>query len=194
MFRSKTTPLPSPAPYPFYLPFSAPRISANFVPAVSSFPSVLPSSRQPFHPHPTAPQKRIRVSPSPATLAGSGQLAENTATLSPAFATLTNRVKHKSCVCHSCKKTPGVGVRLLNTLLLPYAQPFLTFSTPGKHRAHRNICNSNPLIGLLHSFLDIGGHVQVTHLSRYTRRATRLAGGCSPTRSTYSPERKKMMP
>ena len=152
MFRSKTA-----SPYPIYLPFSFPRISANFVPTVSSFPSVFAPSRPGVNRHCIAPQKRIHVSPSPATLAGSRQLAENTATLSPAFATLTNRVKHKSCVCHSCKKTPGVGVRLLNTLLLPYAQPFLTFSTPGKHRAHRNICNSNPLIGLLHSFLDIGG-------------------------------------
>jgi hypothetical protein len=109
MFRSKTTSLPSAAPYSSHLPFSAPRISASSVPAVSSFPSVLGSSHLGVNRHRIAPQKRIHVSPSPATLAGSRQLAENTATLSPAFATLTNRVKHKSCVCHSCKKTPGWG-------------------------------------------------------------------------------------
>jgi hypothetical protein len=47
------------------------------------------------------------VSPFPATLASSLQIAEKPAALSPAFATLTSRVKHKSCVCHSYKKHPG---------------------------------------------------------------------------------------
>ena len=47
------------------------------------------------------------VTPFPATLTGHRQLAENTTTLSPAVATLTRRVKHKSFVCHSYKKHPG---------------------------------------------------------------------------------------
>src|SRR5580658_10089070 len=49
------------------------------------------------------------LSPFPATLAGPEQLHENAATLSPAFATLTDRVKHKSFVCHSYKKQGGWG-------------------------------------------------------------------------------------
>jgi hypothetical protein len=40
---------------------------------------------------------------------GSSQLIENTATLSPAFATLTGFVTANPFVCHSYKKTPGVG-------------------------------------------------------------------------------------
>src|SRR5271170_2841672 len=49
------------------------------------------------------------LTPFPATLTRSSQIAENTATLSPAFATLTDCVKHKSFVCHSYKKHPGWG-------------------------------------------------------------------------------------
>jgi hypothetical protein len=48
-----------------------------------------------------------RLTRFPATLTDTSQLAENPATLSPAFATLTRRVKHKSCVCHSYRKHPG---------------------------------------------------------------------------------------
>ena len=44
-----------------------------------------------------------------ATLAGHPQLTENPAALSPLPATLTSRVKPKSCVCHSYKKHPGWG-------------------------------------------------------------------------------------
>src|SRR5580765_477666 len=47
------------------------------------------------------------LTPFPATLASSLQITEKSATLSPVFATLTSRVKHKSCVCHSYKKHPG---------------------------------------------------------------------------------------
>ena len=42
-------------------------------------------------------------------LGASPQVSENTATLSPFAATLTRRVKPKSCVCHSYKKHRGVG-------------------------------------------------------------------------------------
>jgi hypothetical protein len=44
-----------------------------------------------------------------ATLITLPQISENITTLSPAFATLTSRVKPKSCVCHSYKKHPGWG-------------------------------------------------------------------------------------
>src|SRR5580704_11132848 len=56
------------------------------------------------------------VSPFPATLASSLQIAEKPATLTPAFATLTSRVKHKSCVCHCYKKLPGWGMPFLSDL------------------------------------------------------------------------------
>src|SRR5208282_3079201 len=49
------------------------------------------------------------LSPLPATLANCPQLHENTATLSPVFATLTDCVKHKSFVCHSYRKHGGWG-------------------------------------------------------------------------------------
>ena len=56
-------------------------------------------------------------SPFPATLTDSPQLTENSATLTPVPATLTGRVKHKSFICHSYKKTPGVGFALVNSLV-----------------------------------------------------------------------------
>jgi hypothetical protein len=57
------------------------------------------------------------VSPFPATLTSSLQITEKPATLTPAFATLTEIVTHKSFVCHSYKKHPGWGYpRLLREL------------------------------------------------------------------------------
>ena len=52
-------------------------------------------------------QKCLSVSPFPATLTTSSQLDDNTTTLSPAFATLTTYIRHKSFACHSCRKHPG---------------------------------------------------------------------------------------
>ena len=46
-----------------------------------------------------------------ATLTDHPQLHENKAALSLVFATLTGRVKHKSCVCHSYEKHRGVAGR-----------------------------------------------------------------------------------
>ena len=46
----------------------------------------------------------------PAALTSRPQITEKPAALTPAFATLTNRVKHKSCVCHSYKKHQGWGI------------------------------------------------------------------------------------
>jgi hypothetical protein len=51
----------------------------------------------------------LSPSPFPATVTGSSQLIENPATLSPAFATLTSHVNPNPFVCHSYRKTPGVG-------------------------------------------------------------------------------------
>ena len=50
------------------------------------------------------------LSPLPATLTSCPQLIENTVTLSPVVAALTDYVTPKSCVCHSYKKLRGVGV------------------------------------------------------------------------------------
>jgi hypothetical protein len=54
--------------------------------------------------------KWVSLTPFPATLTSTLQITEKPASLSPAFATLTSRVKHKSCVCHYYKKHPGWGV------------------------------------------------------------------------------------
>jgi hypothetical protein len=54
-------------------------------------------------------RKTSRVSPFFATLTRSLHLTENTATLSPFPAALTDRVKHKSFVCHSYRKHRGWG-------------------------------------------------------------------------------------
>ena len=74
-----------------------------------SFYMVLP---RPILPHPTLSfaSARPQLSPFPATLTSSLQITEKPTTLSLAFATLTSRVKHKSCVCHSYKKHPGWGM------------------------------------------------------------------------------------
>jgi len=96
------------------------------------------------------------------------QISENTATLSPFPATLTGRVKPKSCVCHSYKKTPGVGIlrATLPKIVIPKA-PTAPCSTappaPPRHRSpnlssreNRGICFSLSGVGresLPHYFL-----------------------------------------
>ena len=66
---------------------------------------------------PTSPSQSLStvsplpVSPFLVTLASHRQLAENKTALSRTIATLTDRVKHKSFVCHSYKKHPGWGCR-----------------------------------------------------------------------------------
>ncbi len=57
----------------------------------------------------------------------SPQISENTTTLSPLAATLTGRVKPKSCVCHSYKKHRGGGY--------PSRDPFPGPIAPQPHRA-----------------------------------------------------------
>jgi len=64
-----------------------------------------PSSQSPFcHLH------AVSVTAFPATFTGSSQLHDNTTTLSPAFATLTDHVIHKSFACHSYRNHPGWGL------------------------------------------------------------------------------------
>jgi hypothetical protein len=77
------------------------------------------------------------LTPFPATLAGHLQPTENPATLSPLPATLTNHVTPNPFVCHSCRKTPGVGVgtlsnasRLLGRGLLSRRLPRWNISLP----------------------------------------------------------------
>src|ERR1700726_4983460 len=65
----------------------------------------------------------LSVSPSFATLTNSSQLHDNTTTLSPAFATLTRRVKHKSFVCHSYKKHRGWGSVEQASACFPFQNP-----------------------------------------------------------------------
>jgi hypothetical protein len=67
------------------------------------------------------------VSPFPATLTAHPQLTENPTTLSPVVVTLTGSVNHKPFVCHSCRKTPGVGV-----------PSFLKFISPSHHASTSN--------------------------------------------------------
>lgn len=75
-----------------------------------------------WHPARPAPRNCIEptagtpVSPFPATLTGTSQLAENTRPVSPLFATLTNCVTRKPFVCHSYGKTPGGGVDFVSLL------------------------------------------------------------------------------
>jgi len=61
----------------------------------------------------------VSLTPFAATLTRCPQIAEKPATLTPAFATLTSRVKHKSCVCRSYKKHPGSHPSSQNPAVLP---------------------------------------------------------------------------
>ncbi len=63
------------------------------------------------------------VSPFFAALTDSSQLHDNTATLSPAFATLTPCVKHKFFVCHSYKKHRGWGKVEQASACFPFLNP-----------------------------------------------------------------------
>jgi hypothetical protein len=82
----------------------------------------------------------LSLSPFAATLTDSSQLIENPATLSPAFATLTSRVKHKSFVCHSYKKHRGWGrgspTRLLPKVVIPRESRDLLFRSGPRNTGH----------------------------------------------------------
>jgi len=87
------------------------------------------------------------LSPSPffATLTNPLQLAENTSTLSPAFATLTRHVNHNPFVCHSYRKHPGWGSHLSNERVRSVLGSFSDQDSPNTNR------NSHPLLVTLHS-------------------------------------------
>lgn len=55
-------------------------------------------------------QSEPLLSPLLAALTNHPQVVENPRSLNPLFATLTSHAFAKSCVCHSCRKTRGVGV------------------------------------------------------------------------------------
>jgi hypothetical protein len=93
---------------------SAPIPSFSYLCALRVFAFSSLSSPFDFKLSTTSPERGGRVNlryrtPLFAIPASSLQLIENTATLSPISATLTSRVKPKSCVCHSYKKHPGWG-------------------------------------------------------------------------------------
>jgi hypothetical protein len=97
---------------------SALSVSAFSSPDVCSFNFKL-SIACPERSRSACPERSRRVnfpslSPFPATLTSPLQPLENTATLSPAFATLTIRIKVNPFVCHSYKKHPGWGSHLSN--------------------------------------------------------------------------------
>jgi hypothetical protein len=85
---------------------------------------------------PTSPYRSLSTVSPPsatpflATLASHRQLAENKTTLSPAVATLTDRVKHKSFACHSYKKQPGWGSVSPTRCASIQARRFPLFSHP----------------------------------------------------------------
>jgi hypothetical protein len=107
MFGSPTVPSPSPS---LDFSWSLPRPGRSVTAFAAHHSSLLAC---------TTSQKRPLLSPFPATLTTPSQLIENTVTLSPVFATLTGRVKHKSFACHSYKKQGGGGTRLFQRFVIP---------------------------------------------------------------------------
>jgi hypothetical protein len=85
-------------------------------------------------------QKSAPISPFPATLTTTLQITENKTTLSLVFATLTGYVNVNPCVCHSYKKTPGVGVAQTSVCALPgftTHHPLLTSCSSETNSARR---------------------------------------------------------
>ena len=90
----------------------------------------------------------VPATPFSATLTRHSQLTENPAALSPAFATLTRRVKHKSFVCHSCRKHPGWGMPFSSNLrTIKSAEPAAIFLAT----SHSPLVTSSVPINLLES-------------------------------------------
>jgi len=87
---------------------SAPGARCDLVEAAKFLPSIL-ATRHPFTLSPEVPLVLASLSPFPAILTAVLQLTENSATLSPATATLTSHVTHNPCVCNSYEKHPGWG-------------------------------------------------------------------------------------
>src|SRR5271168_4448767 len=98
---------------------------------------------------PLSSQKSLSAaSPFVAALVGRSQIIEKTAILSPAFATLTDRVKPKSFPCHSYRKHPGWGYPNVPTFkpsnvqtLFPAPTPKLLASNPTEaHTKEKKPC------------------------------------------------------
>ena len=97
------------------------------------------------------------LTPFPATLTSHLQLAENKTTLSPAVATLTSRVKHKSFACHSYRKHPGWGYAIFNSFVAQTSVCVLLKQHPSVNSAandpqelknpavHQITCHESPL-------------------------------------------------
>src|SRR5580658_1870377 len=81
------------------------------------------------------------VTPFPAALTSHPQLAENATTLSPAFATLTRRVKLNPFVCHSYRKHPGWVYPPAKSFLSPLDRLLTRHSRSGRPSAR---CRSIP--------------------------------------------------
>ncbi|SRR5579863_741636 len=130
------------------------------------------------------------LSPFPATLTSTLQLAENKTTLSPAFATPTDNVKHKSFACHSYKKQPGWGYTPFSSLHWPSPRLFPLFPQPAN--IQRTATPASPIGSWLYfTVLWIPGGIPSIHYSVVASHGSRAAVG---TLSTYGPERKKMNP
>ena len=127
--RFETRPLPEPASSSSSLPslrnlcvlsasalsFSFPRRSSSPATRLPAKPAFGGFSLLPFN-FKLSIVNLFPISPSPAIVTSFLQIAENASTLSPVFVTLTDRVKHKSCVRHSYRKHPGVGCHPVSVL------------------------------------------------------------------------------
>jgi hypothetical protein len=112
----------------------------------------------PLQTHPTVKvlPKQPPVTPLSVTLAALAQTPENTATLGSLVVTLTRRVKHKSCVCHSYEKHPGWGIprkrkKTYNAHSLP------TFSTSSTYSTRASTRNPLCFHATTHDFRHHGG-------------------------------------
>ncbi len=189
MFRSKSVSGLVPSLHLLSDPSTHSRTSADFVPTVFSSPSVSASSCCCVNPRCIARQRLTRVTPFPAALTGSVQLAENPATLSLAFATLTNRVKHKSCVCHSYKKHRGVGSFSSTSSSRFTPIPFSLF--PHLVNIQHAATPATPILSSV--YCTVYAHPGGAPNRRLSESTGRFPGHlCIP--STYGLERKKMMP
>lgn len=89
------------------------------------------------------------------------------ASVSPFPATLTDRVKCKSFVCHSCKKHPGWGTLLLTSYPMRIALPLARGVVEGRDHRGRNLSGQ---LFMRHGSRDTDHRTPVTsHQSRVTK-------------------------
>src|SRR5208282_20627 len=123
-------------------------------------------------------RNRRSLSPCPATLTSRRQTIEKSATLSLVLATLTRLANHNPFVCHSCKKTPGVG----------YA-PQTTFPYRVHPLLHTRTNPRNPflLMELLHDLRIPGGWGRSRQFDLAVRPAKTASGRSAPAESFFAP-------